>query len=247
MRLSALILIALAWSAPASAQTPASTRDSGDAAHLFAYYPKKGMEERFDEGYRTHLQWHRAKRDPLVWYGWYVYDGDRAGMFVDGSFGAPFAAFDRRVDPTGDGADADRNVAPYADTAFRASYRLRRELSTGFPLEQWKPTKRIQVFHYALHAGTRARFERALSAARASLAARAGALAHTWYEKVTGGAAPEYMLMVARDDWRSHDGDDAALDDLVGPDRLPDLTAAVDKVRVETWLYRQDLSLIPGT
>lgn len=245
MRFPALILIALAWCASAAAQTSASTRDSGDAAHLFAYWPKKGMEERFDEGYRTHLQWHRGKRDPLVWYAWYVYDGERAGLFVDGSFGAPFAAFDRRVDPAGDGADADRNVTPYADGAFRASYRLRRELSTGFPLERWKPTKRIQVFHYTLRVGAQARFERALSAARANLARQADAPAHTWYEKVTGGTAPEYMLMVARDGWASYDRHVATLEALAGRDHAEDLTAAVDEVRVETWLYREDLSLIP--
>lgn len=245
MRFSALILIALAWTSPAAAQAPASARDSGDAAHLFAYWPKKGMEERFDAGYRAHLQWHRAKRDPLIWYGWYVYDGDRAGLFVDGSFGAPFAAFDRRVDPAGDGADADSNVTPYADTAFRASYRLRRELSTGFPLERWEPTKRVQVFHYALRAGTRARFERALAAAHANLSKQADAPAYTWYEKVSGGAAPEYMLMVARDGWKSYDEHSVTLDELVGQDLLQDLTDAVDEVRVETWLYREDLSLIP--
>lgn len=237
--------LALALAMPAAAQTPVSTRDSGDAAHLFAYWPKKGMEERFDEGYRTHLQWHRGKRDPLVWYAWYVYDGERAGLFVDGSFGAPFAAFDHRVDPAGDGADGGRNVTPYADTAFRASYRLRRELSTGFPLEQWKPTKRVQVFHYTLHAGTRGRFERALAAARANLSKQTGAPAHTWYEKVSGGAAPEYLLMVARGDWKGYDDHPLTLDDLVGPDRLQDLTAAVEAVRVETWMYREDLSLIP--
>lgn len=245
MRLRALFPLVIALSAPAAAQAPVS-RDSGDAAHLFAYVPKKGMEQRFDTGYRAHLQWHRARRDPLVWYGWYVYDGDRTGLFVDGSFGAPFAAFDRRVDPAGDAADAERNVAPYADTAFRASYRVRRELSTGFPLERWQPSRRAQVFHYTLRAGTRARFERALLAARASLQRPPGAPPHTWYEKIVGGTAPEYMLMVARDDWTSYDTHAVSLDELVtDPARLEDLTAAVAQVRVETWLYRDDLSLIP--
>lgn len=239
-------LLALALSAPVAAQTPGSARDSGDAAHLFGYFPRKGMEQRFDEGYRTHLQWHRARREPLVWYGWYVYDGDRVGLFVDGSFGAPFAAFDHRVDPAGDGADADRHVAPYADAVFRASYRLRRELSTGFPLEQWRPTKYAQVFHYTLRAGNRARFERALLAARENLLKHAGAPPHTWYEKVSGGAAPEYMLMVARGDWGSHDAYVASLEELVTePARLEDLADAVAQVRSETWLYRDDLSLIP--
>lgn len=111
--LSACLLLAalLPGAHAASAAHPAaSTRDSGDAAHLFGYWTRPGQREAFDEGYRRHLAWHRQAGDPLVWYGWYVSDGKRAGMFVDGSFGAPFAAFDRRVDPAGDGADAARNV-----------------------------------------------------------------------------------------------------------------------------------------
>src|SRR5688500_15061252 len=91
-------LLLLCNAPPAIAQAD-SLKDSGDAAHLFAYVPKDGDEARFDEGYRTHLDWHRDKRDPLVWYGWYVANGERVGMFIDGSFGAPFAAFDQRVDP----------------------------------------------------------------------------------------------------------------------------------------------------
>ncbi|TWI06315.1 hypothetical protein IP90_00581 [Luteimonas cucumeris] len=246
MRFPACVLLALALSAPVSAQASASTRDSGDAAHLFAYWPKKGMEDRFDQGYRAHLRWHREKRDPLVWYGWYVYDGERAGMFIDGSFGAPFAAFDRRVDPAGDGADAGRNVTPNADTAFRASYRLRRELSTGVPLEQWRPSKSVQVFHYTLHPGTTQRFEAVLRAARAALQGRSDVPPHTWYEKLVGGAVPQYMLMIARDDWSSYDRYPGGLDGLLDdPTHRIDLAGAVAEVRAETWNYRADLSLVP--
>ncbi|WP_242111447.1 hypothetical protein [Luteimonas aquatica] len=223
-----------------------SLRDSGDAAHLFAYTLKPGMEARFDAGYRRHLAWHRDKRDPLVWYGWYVGDGARAGLFVDGSFGAPFAAFDRRVDPAGDGADAGRNVTPYADTADRASYRLRRELSTGFPLERWTPSKRVQVFHYTLRPGSRARFERAVQAARQALLADRAAPPYTWYEKVVGGAVPQYMLMVAREDWKSYDAHDGGLERLAATPALQDdLAASVAEASAETWSYREDLSLIP--
>lgn len=233
--------------APAIAQT---TRDSGDAAHLYGYFAKPGMQAQFDQGYRTHLRWHRAKRDPLVWYGWYVADGDRAGMFVDGSFGAPFAAFDQRVDPAGDGADAAKHFSPYAETAFRASYRLRRELSTGFPLERWKPSKSVQVSHYTLHAGTAARFEKALRGARETLSRQAGAPAHTWYELVVGGKSPGYLLMVARDGWKSYDAHDDGLDTLVAQARdgrtlLDDLAASVAEVKVETWDYSEEMSLIP--
>lgn len=247
-----LFIAAIALAAvPALAQPV--LRDSGDAAHLFGYYPKPGMQARFDEGYRRHLAWHRTRRDPLVWYGWYVTAGDRVGMFIDGSFGAPFAAFDRRIDPAGDGADADRNVTPYADTAFRASYRLRRELSTGLPLEQWQPSKSVQVFHYTLRAGTSGRFEQALRAAREVLLGDDNAPAHTWYEQVVGGDAPGYLLMIARDDWKSYDAHGDSLEALIGQSGnaaqtralLDGLAAAVTAVKSEAWNYREDLSLIP--
>jgi hypothetical protein len=246
------IACACALALPAAAQMPASLRDSGDAAHLFAYMPKPGQRDRFDAGYRAHLQWHRGQRDPLVWYGWYVDDGEHAGMFVDGSFGAPFAAFDARVDAEGDGADAARNVMPHADARWRSSYRLRRELSTGFPLEQWRPTSRMQVVHYRVHMGMRRRFERAVAAARSALVRDRDAPAYTWYERVAGGGTPEYLLTIARADWASYDRHVDDLEVLVADGGgaqadalLADLAASVSEADTETWEYRPDLSLIP--
>lgn len=245
---TAMLSTILAWLAlavPAAAEPP-SARGSGDAAHLFGYYAKPGMRERFDAGYRRHLEWHRARRDPLVWYGWYVSDGPRAGMFIDGSFGAPFAAFDRRVDPEGDAADGAVNVTAYAEAAMRSSYRLRRELSTGFPLERWQPSPSVQVFRYRLRPGRQAGFEQALAVARERLRAAPGAPTHTWYEKVVGGALPEFMLMVAREGWASYDRTAGGLEALLGDsDALAAYAEAVESIEAETWNYRSDLSLIP--
>jgi hypothetical protein len=245
---SLAMFLCLLLAAPAVAADAASTRDSGDAAHLFGYRAHPGARERFDAGYRQHLQWHRAHRDPLVWYGWYVADGPRAGMFVDGTFGAPFAAFDQRVDPKGDAADAAANVNAHAEAVLRASYRVRREFSTGLPLEQWRPSPTVQVLHYRLRPGMQLRFERALAVARERLRGVPDAQAHTWYEKLTGGPLPEFMLLVARDGWADYDAELATgLETLLhGSPALDDLAASVEIIEAETWTYRADLSLIPG-
>ena len=247
-------LLVLSNAMPAVAQGGGSLKDSGDAAHLFAYVPKDGEKTRFDEGYRAHLNWHRNKRDPLVWYGWYVANGERVGMFIDGSFGAPFAAFDERVDPGNDAADAVRTFVPFATDAFRASYRLRREFSTGFPLEQWQPSKSVHVFHYTLRAGTQARFENVLKTAREALGRMEHAPTQTWYELVVGGGTPGYMLMIAREGWADYGQHDGNLERLITASGdhetqrrlLDDLAAAVVEVTSETWNYRKDLSYIPG-
>lgn len=247
-------LVATVLAGPFAAAQETGGTGSGDAAHLFAYYPKEGMRPQFEEGYRRHLAWHRENQDPLVWCGWYVGHGERTGLFIDGSFGRPFAAFDRRVKPAADAADAARTMGPYADPAFRSTYVLRRDLSTGQPLEEQRPSASVQVLHYRLRPGTERRFERAVLAAREALSRTPDAPEHTWYELVVGGERPGYMLMVARDGWASYDRFRLRLSDLIADGREPaeavrlldNLSAAVESVLAETWSYREDLSYLPG-
>jgi hypothetical protein len=250
-----LLPLATLCTLPAVAQDARSTRDTGDAAHLFGYLPKDGMRAQFDAGYRKHLEWHAAHADPLVWYGWYVTHGPRAGMFIDGSFGAPFAGFDQRVAPADDAKDAERSFLPFGQPTFRASYRLRRDLSTGFPLERWQPTQLVDVHRYRVKLGRSSHFELLAKRMRTALdASGAKDVAYTWYQGVAGTATPEYMLMVARKGWAGFDGAPgdlegvlATLDDATTRrELLMGIAASVDEVTSEVWQYRSDLSLVPA-
>jgi hypothetical protein len=229
-----------------SAASSLAAREGG-AAHFYFYRPTAGMQQVFEQGYRRHLDWHRQHRDPLVWYGWTIVDGPRAGQFVDASVGQPFAAFDNRVDPAGDAADAEANVLPLATPLARPTYALLPELGTGTPLEQGAPAATVQVTVFHLRPGFEARFERAVRATRRSLASSPGAPVHTWYRLVAGGKTPQYMLMVSRDDWASFDRFDLDVAGLLaGNDAaLADYAAAVRSAETETWGYRPELSLLP--
>jgi hypothetical protein len=240
IRHALLFLAALCVAAPACA-------DQALAAHFFFYQPEAGKTAAFEQGYRRHLEWHREHHDPLAWYGWSVTDGPRAGQFVDASMGEPFAAFDRRVDPAGDAANAKINVLPFATSLSSPTYVLRAELGTGTPLEQGRPGATVQVSVFYLRPGREARFERAVAVARRTLAAQSGMPAHTWYRLVVGGEAPQYMLMVSRKDWSSYDGFERDLAGLLAGDdaALEDYAASVRSVEVETWSYRPELSLLP--
>ncbi|KGQ18085.1 hypothetical protein LF41_1439 [Lysobacter dokdonensis DS-58] len=239
----------------ASAAEPTTTlKDSGDAAHLFGYLPKPGMDAQFDAGYRKHLEWHRTHDDPLVWYGWYVTHGPRMGMFIDGTFGAPFAAFDNRVAPSDDGKDADRTFLPYGEPTYRAVYRVRRDLSAGTPLEQWRPTKLVQVYTYEVRLGRSERFEKIVKRMRAALDTAKHKSSFTWYEGVGGTASPGYMLMVSREGWSAFDEGPGGLegvlasveDTTVRQQLLDGFAGTVDEVQAEIWSYRSDMSLIPS-
>lgn len=239
--------------AGSAAAQPAGQGAAGPAAFLFAYHVKPGMQAAFDEGYRRHLAWHQAKQDTLVWYAWYVVSGDHAGLFIDGSFGASFSAFDQRVEPQADAADFAQSAAPFSEPAFRRTFRLRADLSTGQPLEDQKPSPLVQVTCYTLHPGQERQFEEVAGKLRAALAKLAGAPVHSWYELVVGGDSPGYMLMVPHQRWGDFDGAQATLgailDRAYGAEQaralLKTLAASVDHSSSEMWSYRKDLSYFP--
>lgn len=228
------------------AGAPAIAR-AASAAHFYFYRSAPGKSDAFEQGYRRHLEWHRRHHDPLAWYAWTVEDGARAGQFVDASMGEPFAAFDRRVDPAGDGADAVTNFLPFATALARPTYALLENLSTGVPLEQRRPGATMQVTVFHVRPGTEPRFERALIAARRALQALPGAPSHTWYRLVVGGEAPQYLLLVPRENWASYERFDRTIPSLLAGDgaALEDYTAAVRSTDAETWRYRPELSLVP--
>lgn len=220
----------------------------GDAAHFFIYRLAPGAEAKFEEGYRQHLQWHQDHHDPLAWYGWTIEDGERDGFFVDASVGEPFAAFDHRVDVVGDGADFKAHVAPFATPMGRPTYVLLRGLSLGTPLEDHRPSARMQVTYVQVRPGYQAQFERSLEAWRRAIASMSHAPAHTWYRLVSGGEQPQYMLVVARDDWSGFDTFEQDVPAVLKGNEgaLRDYQASVSDMRTEMWRYRAELSLLPA-
>lgn len=218
----------------------------GAAAHFFVYRMQPAAAEKFEAGYRQHLAWHRAHRDPLAWYGWSIEDGERSGYFVDANVGEPFTAFDHRVDVAGDGADFRANVAPFATPMGQPTYVLLREASTGTPLEDLKPSATMQVTHVRVRLGMEARFEHALAVARQSLQKTPDAPAHTWYRLVTGGDTAQYMLLVARDGWAGYDRFERSFGALLGGDEgaAKEVADAVQSATTETWRYRPELSAL---
>jgi hypothetical protein len=231
---AALVSCAVLAPATLGGQAPRSA----DAAFLFAYRAKPGQEVAFFEGYRRHLDWHKAHADSLTWLAWTVYDGSGVDTFVDGTFGIPFAAFDQRVDPRGDGADATRNVSAFADATGREVYRLRRDLGTSTRLEEGKPAAMQKVVVMTVRPGREAALEQTLRALRGR---RASVLDYAVYERVSGGVETTYTLIVSLAAWA--DLADAAKD----PGRIivREGAEALADARSEIWILRPDLVYAP--
>jgi hypothetical protein len=125
-RLTLATLTALALGA-APDVAPAQRAAAGGAAiaRTFELRARDGLARQLDDGYRRHLDWHAAAGDRWAWYLWEVTNGERAGLYVDGTFGRAWGDFDAPVDPPGDAADNAVNVDPFAIRAANHAWRLR--------------------------------------------------------------------------------------------------------------------------
>ena len=225
---------------------PAAMAVDGPMAHLFGYRPNPGQAQRFEDGYREHLNWHRDHRDTLPWYAWTIMDGPRAGLFIDGTFDVPLDGLDKRPDPSGDGADAQRTFLPYGAPAFRETWR---RVSPGKAQPLAHPARPLRVVVYTLKPGTLARFD-ALVAEVAKVAAAPQAMA--WYAPVSGTTLNRRVLMASLKDG----SDESPAVDLESRiDAMADtarreawhavLADTVSEVDAETWQPRPALMLIP--
>ena len=247
MRHLATTVLVAAWlaaaGAPAAETDPTPEPPPRTAAFLFEYEISPGLEAQFADGYRRHLDWHRAAGDPLSWYAWFVLTGPRAGRFVDGTFNLSFQDFDDRVDPGGDRTDGRRNVLPFARPVSRLVYRLRPELGTSILFADSEPTAMIEAVRVEVRAGREAAFEKAF---RSAISRGLAEPAFSCYQLVSGGARPSYLLLIARESWSEYERASRSPLGIDGVDSgVSADDPAVDRLTVETWGFRQDLTYVP--
>ncbi|MEK6153598.1 hypothetical protein WIW50_10080 [Flavobacteriaceae bacterium 3-367] len=230
----------------ANPMTYSQTKNSGDAAYLFTYFPKEGKNSEFENGYKRHLEWHEKNGDPITWYGWTVIFGERLGLFVDGAFGITHKAMDLRVNPAGDRKNFTIHVAPYAIPVNRELYELVRPLSNSFTLETNSPSNMIDVHYVRLSYGMNEEFEQAIGL----VINNSPSINFSVYRKVIGDSC-DYMLMVPRDSWSYYDSESSFKTLIELSKLMPEssikkvrelLKQAVNEEKIETWLYREDLS-----
>ncbi|QDZ06716.1 hypothetical protein FPZ24_03835 [Sphingomonas panacisoli] len=235
---TALALAALlTWASPAVGQA------APQFAQLYSYQVLSPPA--FIEGYRTHLRWHEAVGDTLVWYGWTVASGPRRGMFVDGTFGVTLEQLDRRPQLAADRDDFIRNVAQHVRPVDVETWELWRGPTGDTPLEDRKPGAVMDVFVIDVEPARVAAFERVLGQPSAR-----GPHGWTWYRAVRSGSATEFMLLVNRAKWDDLSPIGATFTELLrrgyGPTRAAAALSQMRGVRSEVWSYEPRLSLLPG-
>jgi hypothetical protein len=233
-------VVAGALAAPARAEP-------GDAAMLSTYLVPPEKAAAFAEGYRKHVRWHLAARDPWAWYVWQVRTGPHRGHFVGGSFDHAWADLDRRPQPEADAADHRVEIDRHTER-IESRYLVRRR-DLGGTLPALETAGELVVIELRLAPGGRAAAE---TAARRLAALAAADARFGWFEVVVG-PSPTLLLVVplARDSdlgaaglatvWRARA---AAVREPLA--RLEAATASIESTLLG---FRADLSscLLPAT
>lgn len=211
---------------------PRETATGQSVARTFELRARDGFAPQLDAGYRRHLDWHAAAGDRWAWYLWEVTNGERRGLYVDGTFDRQWADFDAAVDPRGDAADNEINVEPFATRAANHVWRLRPELGGAAVDPEAAPF--VLRTEYLLRPCADAAFAKALERLRAA----AGSRPYAVYELVSGGERPTYVVWVPAATW----ADAGAFTDAVAS-VTRSLASDATRVRDELWRFRPDLSL----
>ncbi|HEU4565272.1 MAG TPA: hypothetical protein VFS05_11505 [Gemmatimonadaceae bacterium] len=233
----AALLGALAAALLAAAPATAGAQEAagGAIARTFELRARDGLARQLDEGYRRHLDWHAAAGDPWSWYLWQVTNGERAGLYVDGTFGHAWGDFDAAVDPPGDAADNAMNVNPFAARAASQVWRRRPDLEPAAAASlDFEQAPYVMRSEYRVRPGAEAAFADSMRRLRAAAGARAYAL----FELVSGGEPATYVVWAPAASW----SDAGAFAERTAESGRA-LADAAARVRAELWRFRPDLSI----
>jgi hypothetical protein len=226
----------------------------GTIARVGVFEPKPGTAQQFEQARKKHFEFHRKNNDSWAWFTWEVISGEHTGRYVTGTFGHHWKDFDAwdKLEKA-DSADADATMGPYIQAEFPRYYAYLPDAS--HPPEGKEPTSFAQVTHFYVKLSGVQAFMAAIKEAKQGLDKVNWPVRTFWYQMVTGGEGPEFVLVVARSSWADFEPGtktlDEALAEVYGPQKAIAVVGAVrDNTRYtysELLRYRPDLSYIPAT
>jgi len=231
----------------------ARTQQTPDVAYIETVRVKPGENEKFETTLKRHWGWHEKQRETWSYLVWAVDTGKNDGAYKIVSFDHTWKEVDESNALVAGTPPPEEDPEPYQQTVQESYYRYRPELSIGSPA---KPLPVACVNQIVLKPEAVQDFEMALRRIKRLLPSTDGApvLSAQWYELVTGGDQPEFLLIEEHRDWASFHGDGEleALKKGNHGNEIPEEVVksfwnSVGSIYSETWHYRSDLSrLIAG-
>ena len=223
-------------------------QQAANVAYIENVRVKPGDVEKFETALKRHWTWHEKQGENWSYFVWTVSSGKNEGTYQIGSFGHTWKEVDESDSLVAGTPGPDEDPEPYHLTTEESYFRYRPDLSSGSPTKQ--PLAIASVTRILLKPEALQDFEVSLERIKTLLSGVDGpALLAQWYELITGGDRPQFLLIEQRSDWAGLDGT-GELDALrtgIDKSKLPEDTlktfwSSIRSISSETWHYRSDLS-----
>lgn len=222
-------------------------------AQVYFARPKPGHEQAYEEGRKKHAEWHKKQNDTWTWRVFEVIMGENTGSYIISTPGHEWKDFDgREAFEQADSADAAANLAPHQDSAYPSLWVMRGDMSV--PAASTEPAAFSQVTHFYVKPEGVTEFAENVKKISEAIKKSNWGTGLMWYQLVSGGEGPRFVLSVGRKDWASFAPPEKSLSDMLasvygaeqGTAMLQDLRKHIRYTRTYVSRYRADLSYVPA-
>jgi hypothetical protein len=250
-----------AWSQTSSGTGAASTtqainaQNANNVCRVYFQKPKPGSVAQFEQARVKHFQFHKSHNDTWAWETWAIETGQDTGTYVVATCGHSWKDFDDWDKKMGkeDTADAMATMGPTLEENFNRFYVYRADMSLA-PPPTGTPAPMEAVTIYVLHPGMADDFIAAVKKINDALRKEPGwPKTAGWYQLVSGGQAPSFVLVGARQGWVDFAPLEKSVRDVLTASygqqaadaTLKALRDTTERIFTEANVYRQDLSYEP--
>lgn len=238
-----------------AAATATTAQKPDEVAYFHLNRVKPGSSVQYEATRKQHWLWHKRLGDTWSYYVWQVVSGEATGAYVISSFGHTWKEVDESDQLLAGDEDPGGNVEPYLSSETESYYRYRPDLSLA-PQTFPAPAK-LAVIRLVLKPEDVNEFLAGVKKINAAIRKTKYTLpgATRWFQLVTGGESPQFLVMSDRANWAAFapttdKGLDAMMEEVYGKEQgasiLRAVRSAIRSEYVETWQYRPDLSFLPG-
>jgi hypothetical protein len=234
----------ITFSTIVSAETPS-------VARMVFFHAKPGTNAKMEEAIKKQMDWRREQKDDWRWVTW-EYLSDEAGRYAVATFGHAWQDYDQPkisplVEEVFQGALANLCLTPVVIQYFDHL----EEVSALGTAKETPNMAEIAVFQVQF--GKTVQFYEAVRQFHHALRKAGSPQRYEWFELLSGGEEPQFMLFLPRRNWAAFDTQSGflleVLEKSVGTKKASELfaqfTATVKNCRRYAVRLRPDLSNLP--
>ena len=247
-----LLLVAMATSLALA--PPATAQDENVVGMMIHVKPKAGMKDKWEEGGKKHMAFHREKGDSWQWLVWEIASGENVGDFVIGTFEHKWADFDN-MPVTGsdeDAADLKISGEPYTESS-NVKYIEDMPKHSVAPAEGTPPAKLVTLVTVHAKPDKVEGYLNAVSKIPEALAKTGSDTKYYFSRALTGGRQPSFIIFFPHQSWAEMGPTpfrkllEQAYGRVEAASILRALNEAAYEMRTTILAYREDLSYMPSS